>query len=137
MVLNIGLVWTLYKWRLHRRPIADAINKAIEEKLADQRSVVASFGPTIKDNEGHRQAAERLDAITKQKVQLDRLLQLAPDMAFYDALENSVSDANCLNDDERAELRTSIADEMADLREWVTSHRLRRPEHWFSGDKNE
>lgn len=115
-------------------PITKKIDDAIKRKTAEQMKVVESFGPEIKDLNGHAQAAERLKNINSQEVDWDRLRLLPPDVAMHDALENTISEADCLTEEERAELRGEIADEMADLREWVTNRRLRRPELWLAGD---
>ena len=115
-------------------PISTKINDAIQRKVAEQQKVMESFGPVIKDLDGHAQAAERWRNIGTQKVDWDRLCLLPPDVAMHDALEHTITEADCLTEEERAELRVEIADEMADLREWLTTRRLRRPELWFAED---
>ncbi len=113
----------------------DAINKAIQTKEAFQRKVLENLASSpLRYLEKYREAAEQLRAISSQKVDWDRIVDLAPTAALYEALEKTIDDAVCLTVDERAELRNSIADEMADLREWATNRVLRRPEQWFAGD---
>lgn len=117
-------------------PISKAINHAIDAKHAEQQKVVKSFGKPPSDTEAYNNAVERARAISGQKVDWERIVKLAPNRAFYDAFPKTINDADCLSSDERAELVASISDEMADLEEWVTKRRLRRPEHWFASEED-
>jgi hypothetical protein len=88
----------------------------------------------VKDIDGHRLAAERQREISNQRIDWNAILVMSS-REMHDALEKSISDAECLSANEKNELRNSIAEELADLREWAINRRLRRPEIWFGANK--
>ena len=113
-------------------PICSAIDAAISVKEEEQHKLINGFGSPVKDLKVHQAASQRLKEITAQKIDWNHLLTIAPNSEFIAKIERVIDSADCLNADEKRDLRSSVAEELEDLREWVINRRLRRPEDWFA-----
>lgn len=107
------------KTLLHRQttlemllPLADRVNALIDQKCRER--------PGSLNN-----------ATDSQKLSADELVKLASTLDMYKTLARHISDTQCLSLAERARLCGEMAEDLADLKEWVTHQRLRRPHLWL------
>ncbi len=105
--------------QLHRQttlelllPLADRVNRLIEEKGKEQN--------------------RSIESVERDQLSWPLLTQLESMLDMYWAVIRHISDTQALSLAERARLCDEMAEEIMDLKEWVKRQRFRRPHLWLA-----
>ncbi len=118
--------------------VTEKIDGAIQQKINDQQAKVNKFGSTVSPDkkDAYDKEVARLSQIKRQKVDWGGILSNAPGPEIVSTLEGAIDAADCLSADEKDKLRADLSERVDDLKYWVETKQLRRPDDWFAGGRH-
>jgi hypothetical protein len=117
-------------------PIIRKINAAIDEAAKVKHQEMEAVKQPITDLPAYNQLAENWRGVLRQKIDRESFLAKLPNSIAVDDLERSLEELTCISDAEKTALKLELKDDLADLRVWLKTRTLRRPEVFLSGQRN-